>query len=881
MRTLGAFELNERIGRGGMAEVWSGVHRELGLPVAIKVVAGHPQRFVASSVHLRNEVRAMAQLDHPNVVTIFDHSVVAEDEQGAFDGRVPSGTSYFAMELADGGTAKERCGVAPWSESRGILLALLDALAHAHARGVLHRDVKPSNVLRFADGATKLSDFGLAHPLDPNELDGHRAGGGTPAYMAPEQFERAWRDYDCATDLYAVGCVAHALVCGRPPYGSWGDADLMARLHQRGEYPPFEPTVATPEGLGGWIRQLVQPNPRRRYRRAADAAAGLLRLGAADRAPANVRGATNAPRTLYTLSELDTVSASDFDHESPVSSRRRGPEAAAPAPVVERWARPELDAPPLPHAGAGLSLFGLREAPFVGRRDERTALWEALTRVAHDLEPRAVLLEGAAGAGKSRLAAWLCQRAHEVGAATVLKAVHSPREGPAHGLAAMVTRYLRLAGLDRTTTLAYVSAALAALGESDAEAEPLTDVLQRGADGRDGRRVGAQERHTLLRRFVSRLAAERVVILWLDDVQWGLDALQFTRRLLDAPARVLVVLTARSEELARRSEEQEALGACLAHARSATLEVGPLPETERVALVERALPVVADLAEQVAARAGGSPLFTVQLLGAWVDAGALRLGERGLEIGPDVTRPWPRDLDALWDGRLEQLLAPRPPGDRVALEIAAVLGQTVDAGEWHEVCALSGSSPSDDLVEDLLRRRLATTGPRGPSESWAFVHGTLRERLEETCQRAGRRRIHHRRCAEMLATHPQAVERMARHWVAAGEWERALGPLAAAARQRLDTSDFVRALELVAQRDGALAALSLEPGDARHFGGATVRARVALLRGDLDEALVQVEHAREQAARHGWDRAHVEASALRGRVLRQRGRTDDADRGAS
>ncbi len=142
-RPLGPFSLEEVIGRGASGEVWRGVHREQGVPVAIKVlsVSRSNDRHVLEA--FRNEVHAVAGLDHPGIIAVLDH--------GVLDDTMPeigiAGSPYLVMELATLGSVKHRCGRASWEEARRILSELLDALAHAHARGVIHRDIKPGNVL--------------------------------------------------------------------------------------------------------------------------------------------------------------------------------------------------------------------------------------------------------------------------------------------------------------------------------------------------------------------------------------------------------------------------------------------------------------------------------------------------------------------------------------------------------------------------------------------------------------------------------------------------------------------------------------------------------------------------------------------------------------
>jgi len=208
---LDEFSLEEPIGRGGMAEVWRGLHQKRGLPVAVKVIS---QRDGRHSNAVRQEIRAAARLEHPGIIGLLDYGEVGADAAAASQGQLLEGAAYMVMELANGGTLRSFNAPLGWPTTLRTLLSLLDALAHAHARGVIHRDLKPSNILVFKDDSEghytlKLSDFGIAHAVDPDSegLTPGQGGrvAGSPAYMPPEQFRNSWRDYGPWTDLYALG----------------------------------------------------------------------------------------------------------------------------------------------------------------------------------------------------------------------------------------------------------------------------------------------------------------------------------------------------------------------------------------------------------------------------------------------------------------------------------------------------------------------------------------------------------------------------------------------------------------------------------------------------------------------------------------------------
>jgi eukaryotic-like serine/threonine-protein kinase len=212
MSTLGPFALRAPLDRGGMGVVWRAVHEASDVPVAIKLIP-MPERGAGTRV--RDEVRATAALDHPGIVALLDHGEVDTD---ALD--VPRGSLWLAMELVSGGSLVPWLDDLSWEATRRVLLALLDALAHAHARGVVHRDLKPANVLVAGSDdrrpGLRLTDFGIAAVLDAQGAIGQPAG--TLHYMAPEQILGHWREYGPWTDLYALGVLAWRITTGRTPY---------------------------------------------------------------------------------------------------------------------------------------------------------------------------------------------------------------------------------------------------------------------------------------------------------------------------------------------------------------------------------------------------------------------------------------------------------------------------------------------------------------------------------------------------------------------------------------------------------------------------------------------------------------------------------------
>ena len=232
---LGRYRLVERIASGGSAEVWRALDLQLDRPVAVKRLHPHLLPDEASRKRLTAEARAVAGLSHPVVVGIYDVDATGE-------------SPALVMELVDGeslGTRIARDGPLEPRQAAAIGADLAEALFHAHTRGVIHRDVKPGNVLLSSDGRTRLVDFGIAHSLAASAERLTLAGTviGTLHAMAPEQL--AAGPITPRTDLYGLGVVLHEALTGRPPYPSSSPVALANA--QRAGPPPIpgmEPALA-------------------------------------------------------------------------------------------------------------------------------------------------------------------------------------------------------------------------------------------------------------------------------------------------------------------------------------------------------------------------------------------------------------------------------------------------------------------------------------------------------------------------------------------------------------------------------------------------------------------------------------------------------------
>jgi serine/threonine protein kinase/tetratricopeptide (TPR) repeat protein len=350
---LGSFLLERPIARGGMAEVWRGVHVGEQMPAAVKVLTGPRAREEAFVRALQNEISAVARLDHPGIIVLYDRGEVTAEAALQSGGRLTKGSPWFAMEMCSHGALSPRRFPLPWRATRLLLLSLLDALAHAHARGVVHRDLKPGNILLSAPDdprpGLKLSDFGIAQALeqDGGPADAHS---GTPRYMAPEQFAGRARAIGPWTDLYALGCIAYQLATGAPPFA--GDPLRLSVAHSHDAVPSMRHVDASfPAGYEAWVLRLLEKEPQHRFRVAADAAWALLQLAPDDEPTGDSGSWADAlrslrPRPLYPdeSSSARGTAVDDTDAHT-LDGERTGP---APDPSSSTGQAAAPHAPPDP-----------------------------------------------------------------------------------------------------------------------------------------------------------------------------------------------------------------------------------------------------------------------------------------------------------------------------------------------------------------------------------------------------------------------------------------------------------------------------------------------------------------------------------------------------
>jgi len=335
LERIGRFEISGELGRGGMSVVYRGVDPVMQRATALKVIRKadlDPSEAPSILERFKREAQAAGSLHHPNIVAIYEYG---EDE--TFE--------WIAMEMVEGRTLRDHL-LAGWrpdlSRLPSVLEQLLEALDYSHAKGVVHRDVKPGNVLVSDMGVAKMSDFGIAR-IARSHLTQQGEVLGTPFYMAPEQYEG--HAIDERTDIYSAGVIVYEVLCGRRPFDSQG-GNLMRQILQ--EPPPpasnFEPRL--PVTIDMVLGRALAKQPENRYRGAREFLDALHKafpgstLAAAPTTMlpplSGIAGNVGALRRALGTSATPETAKQPAPLQSEQTIATPAPAAAAPKPALRR-----------------------------------------------------------------------------------------------------------------------------------------------------------------------------------------------------------------------------------------------------------------------------------------------------------------------------------------------------------------------------------------------------------------------------------------------------------------------------------------------------------------------------------------------------------------
>ncbi|MGE0323402.1 MAG: serine/threonine-protein kinase PknK [Polyangiaceae bacterium] len=734
------YEVLNVLGEGGMGIVYRCRDQATGEDVAIKRVIPPEGKLADEYIAwFYKEARALAALNHPAIVRARDF------------GQLMDGSPYLGMELVAGASLHDLSQV---RLSFPIIWMIVDqvlgALAHAHARGIVHGDLKPSNVLveevEASPPLVHILDFGLAWlKQDPHDerLDGEKAmefaphaGAGTPGYMAPEQIQHEMHHVCGATDLYSLGCILYKMLCGRSPFRGTSKELLKKHAFE----PPPEPKliVDAPKEVADFVTRLLAKRPWDRYEFANEARMVWSQW----------RPSIDIPTDMWRFPELRSTSG------KPITTRRSG----GRGPTRELGRAPER-AP---------GLLSIRPSPIVGREEIRSHLHEICDQVVdgHGPSHRLVILVGSAGVGKSRIAEWLCEAVHEEGTMVPLKARYRTVRGPLDGMLGAVITHFNFERTDRDTIersllsrwkvgksdkngRAWVAGAAEWIRPTPADTErPL------GPSGVRFTLDTLEVRRLVIRYTLRRIARKRPLLFWLDDLHQASEATfdGFHKIHAEEPdQRIVMVATVRSEDVQIGAPAAERIRQLREAMDGEVIEVNAMDADTTQSLLRAALPLDDAAVAEAAKRSRGNPLFALQQLHAWALGGEMEFTKSGYRVSEQVLALRPKTTAELWDQRLYAL------------------------PEEHRLGALAVATLGSDLRRDIIAPLLndlgvpaaaATTSmqnaeiilPRGAGR-YSWPHALLQEHLLTRLRERGDARIVFETAARALGHHPQAGTR--------------------------------------------------------------------------------------------------------------------------
>ncbi len=802
------YEVVRELGRGGMGVVYLCRDMVTEERVALKRLRSPEETKGPArpeeSWWFQQEARAVAALDHPALVRARDFGTLAD------------GSPYLVMDALPGRSVHEWMHTTkmPWPVIWALVDQVLAGLAHVHARGVIHGDMKPSNVMLDLAGGGRgprayILDLGLAwlrqSRHDPR-LDGApspelavHAGAGTVGWVAPEQIRKAATYVGPPTDLYALGCIIYRVVSGKEMFE--GAAQDVLRAHKRNPVPPMTMPDGFPAELEKYVQRLLAKRPWHRFDLAADARRAWGELRPPDALP------------------LEAIVAGTREADGGVVGR---------AVAIGRSLAP--------------GLLALRLSPMIGRDAERAALLETVdevckSRAAGRGSHRMVALIGEAGVGKSRLAEWLCEELHEHGIMMPLRARYGRIPTPLDGLTGAINAHFGLEGADRFLVEQTLMTRWEVLPTDDdaltwvaATAEwlrpsPPGTLNPIGPTGKRFVLDKPELRFVVIRKIFERIARDRPVLLWCDDLHLAspntFDVLgRLQREAPDLP--LCLIATARSETLETDLDAALRMEAMRAEWSGRVIDLAPLGPEHTDDLLRATLPLHADAIARAKEQSRGNPLFALQLLHAWAGGGYLKMEDGEYHVPADALHGRAITTSELWDERLRAV----PTELRLAAYAAASIGDDIRGNVLKSLVSALGMDPRD-AMSALTRAQILL--PLA-NDQYRWPHALLQEHLMQRLHERNDAPAIFRLAASALAKHPAVgSRRIMKHRVTnllkAGDDDIAAGLLfqfiAGSWRRGRDTAATLRDLELLDGRVTGLVAAEYSHWRAealRHIG---------------------------------------------------------------
>ena len=871
--TIGPFILENTIGKGAMGEVWKARHKESNTLVAIKVLLSEAASDPWSHDAFQSEIRTAASLTHPNAVMVLDHGTINEDSCSsntvAYFG---IGNPYLVMEFIRGRTWLSLAGSLSWEEAYPLIKQLLEALAHAHARGIIHRDIKPENILVEYGPNEKLiavlTDFGLSQALSELEKDSDVISG-TPTYMAPEQLYGNWRNQGPWTDLYSLGCSIWRLFCEEAPFGSnISYAEACAR-HVREAIPPFPNIVPVPEDLESWLCKLLSKEIIDRFICAADALEELEKFSSKMLPPYSYFEKRKNQPTL----NLTRPAQMEQAPKTSIHTTQTMDKLSVSVPKTWKFRPPSRRSVHI--HGLGLNLFSLRSFPFVGQIPIRDQLWNELIEVMRR-GAKAILIKGSEGTGKTHIARWMCERAEELGAAITYRVTYDHAHDAHDGICEALRQTFRCQNLNHEQMKERLQTIL--------QNKPLYDEIpkivsllhpndlssEESIDLKEHERHGYMLKLMLNPPYIDDKNLKKPIICWIDNAHLGSEGLRLCRSIISSDyvqSIPILFLITKNEDLSQRHQERIQIAALQNHHRCKSIQLAHINNDEHRQICSSFLNFSPKLFDEFCKQTQGNPLYAKETIAEWIRQQILIYTPQGFVLKEGVPFTVPRNIRNIWRSRIAAATQKFEQSMFVMAELASMLGINVHMEEW---IALDPTYPEEKrryIVDLLQTHKLAFRWKNGTG--WSFVHPLIPKLFIKNAEKFEREKSHHFRIVEMLKKHKRVdtFERIGLHLLQADIMDEGLKQTLLGIKLRKRRCEQDQAMELIETYEANLDKIKLSESDERWGEIWTLRFEIAYEMQNQEALEHLKQKLRKALVRYRWPKTQSSFLAVEGQEL--------------